>query len=334
MNFSRFSGHLLAGAVSAALLAGCNGGSQFGPPTGSAASAPATLGEAGAKHAGVSPDLLMMTYWVVINGHVYWWYYNIHGVWVHGVIYGAYHGSNLGGSSKNTKALDVSTTDDTVAVYSGKKLVTTLTGLNGVASGVGTDSRGTTFAAVNVASEAVVEEFAQGATTPTAAYSDQNLTSVENLAIDKMNRVYLEGQSRSGGIEVDELVGSGSFQPLAQAGALGATPGGLAVQTSGKTTYLYINDLGNASDPANIARYEFTGKSLVKQGSFEYTGINGAIAVDPKGKDTTHVYAVNNVPAGSQYSVSGVEYAFPSGQVVSQSPAQTSSQESQGIWVP
>lgn len=343
---TRFSHHALTGALCAALLAGCSAGSQFAPTVGSAESQSAGFQQAALQsvapmHApktgnghGVSPDLIMMTYWYLINGKVYWWYYNIHGVWVHGEISGIYQGSNLGGSGTQTKALDVAMTNSTVGVYSGKKLVTTLTGLNGVAAGVGTDSRGNTFASVNASGEVAVEEFAKGATTPTATYSDQNLTSVDSLAIDKANHVYVEGQSQAGTIEVDEMVGSGRFESLAQSGSgsLGATSGGLAVQTSGKTTYVWINDRGNASEPANISRYEFTGKSLVRLSSFEYSGIDGAIAVDPAGKDTSDVYAVNNVPSGSQYSVSGIEYDS-SGQIVSQSPAQTASQESLGIWM-
>ena len=84
-----------------------------------------------------------------------------------------------------------------------------------------------------------------------------------------------------------------------------------------------------ARPPASRA---LTGKSLVEASSFQYSGIDGAIAVDPTGKDTNDVYAVNNVPSGSQYSVTGIEYDS-SGQIVSQSPAQTASQESLGIWM-
>lgn len=339
MNATRFSHHLIAGAVSAALLAGCSAGSQFAPPTGYGGTSPvdrlAAVQQASPTHKSgvVSPDLLMMTYWIIVNGHVYWWYYNIHHVWVHGEIYGTDGGSNAGGSATSNKALDVAESNDTIAVYSGKKLAATLTGLNGMASGVATDSHGDTFAAVNLSGEAAVEEFAQGSTTPTATYADQNLASVSALAIDKANRIYVEGQSQKGGIEVDEMSGSGSFEALAQPGTLGATAGGLAVQISKKTTYLWINDLGNAGEPANIARYEFDGKSLVKQGSFDYSGTNGAIAVDQSGKDTAHVLATNNVASGSSYSVSGIEYAFPAGNIVAQSPAQSASQESVGIWV-
>lgn len=327
---TRLSHNALAGALCAALLAGCSAGSQFAPPTGSAGpqSAPTTAG----RH-GISPDSFLITYYIIVNGHVYWWYLNTHGVWGHGEIGGAFQGSNLGGSETQTKALDVAMTNSAIGLYSNKKLVGTLTGLSGAAAGVGTDSHGNTFAAVNGTGGVAVEEFAKGATTPTGAYSDPNLTSVDSLAIDKANHVYVEGQSQAGTIEVDEMAGSGSFESLASgSGSLGATAGGLAVQTSGKSTYVWINDRGNASEAATISRYKFTGTSLVKLSSFQYSGINGAIAVDPTGKDTNDVYAVNNVPTGSQYSVSGIEYDA-NGQIASQTPAETTSAESLGIWI-
>jgi hypothetical protein len=337
---TRISHHALTGALCAALLAGCSAGSQFAPPTGSAGSQPAASQPVAPMHApksggdlGVSPGWVDVTGSVIVNGKLRYYYINNHNVWIWDTFSAkSTGGTTLGNSLAKASELNMATTGSAVVVYSGKKLVNTLTGLSAVATGVETDSRGNTFAAVNVSGAAAVEEFAVGSHTPTATYSDPNLASVASLGIDKANHVYVEGQSQSGAIEVDEMIGSGSFESLAQPGALGATSGGLAVQTSGNTTYLWINDLGNASDPANITRYAFTGKSLVKQGSFAYTGINGAIAVDPKGKDTSHVYAVNNVAAGSQYSVSGIEYAYPSGQIASQSSAQAASQESVGIW--
>jgi hypothetical protein len=349
---NRFSHQALTGALSAALLAGCSAGSQFAPPPGSAGSQPAAFQQAAVaaaapmhapksgRSAGVSPAWVMYTGCVMINGHCVYYYINIWGVWewIPTSIKRNSGGSTLGGSLAKAGEFDMATTGGTISIYSGKTLVTTLEGLKAAASGVATDSRGNTFAAVNVAGAATLDEFAAGSDTPTATYSDQNLKSVESLGIDKANNVYVEGQSQNGTIEVDEMIGSGGFESLAQSGTLGSTSGGLAVQTSGKTTYLWINDLGNASDPTNIARYELTGKSLVKQSSFDYAGVNGAIAVDPTGKDTSHVYAVNNVAvtngqAAPEYSVSGIEYAYPSGQIVSQSPAQTANQESLGIWV-
>jgi hypothetical protein len=340
---TRFSHHALTGALCAALLAGCSAGSQFAPPTGSAGSQPAAFQPVAPMHApksgrgdGVSPAWLMWTGAVLINGKLHYYWINprtYQWTWLPTTTKGS-GGSTLGGSLAHANELNMATTGSAVVVYSGQKLVNTLTGVNGAATGVETDSRGNTFVAANTTGAAAVEEFAAGGNTLTATYVDHYLQSVASLGIDKANHVYVEGTSVTGGIEVDEMFGS-SFKALAVPGSptMGATPGGLAVQSSGKTTYLWINDLGNASDPANITRYAFTGKSLVKQSSFQYAGINGAIAVDPKGKDTSHVYAVNNVAAGSQYSVSGIEYTYPSGQIASQSSAQTASQESVGISV-
>jgi hypothetical protein len=69
-------------------------------------------------------------------------------------------------------------------------------------------------------------------------------------------------------------------------------------------------------------------------GSFHYAGINGAIWADPAGKDTIHVFAANNVPYGSQFISSGIEYAMPSGSIVSQSPTSIGPDESVGIGGP
>jgi len=332
----RTAGGLAATVFAASLIAGCSAGSQFAPPTGSAFQpvAPAQADKGGRDH-GISPD------WVDYTGIAYngatgkWQYYyiNIWHVWEwipSMQIKGG--GSAGGGSLADLNDVEVATNDGDIDVISDNKLVGTLEGLPGAASAVETDSRGNTFAAVNLSSGPIVAEYAAGSNEPTGTYEDQNLQNVVGLGIDKANNVYVEGQSQYGSIEVDEMVGSGSFESLAKPGAVGVTAGGLAVQTSGKTTYVWIDDLGNASDPANIARYAFTGKSLVKQGSFEYSGIDRGIAVDPTGKNTTDVYAMNNVPTSSGYSVSGIEYAYPSGETVSQSPVATASQESVGIW--
>jgi hypothetical protein len=329
---NRFSYNALTGALFAAILAGCSAGSQFAPPAGSAGSMAAEASRGGI----VSPA------WVDWTGIAYnsatgtWQYYYINiwnqWKWIPAMKTKSGGGSTVGGSLANLAEVDVATTQGVIDIYSGKKIVNTLQGLSGVASAVETDSRGNTFAAANVSSGSVVEEYAAGSDEPTATYADENLQSVTGLGIDKANNVYVEGQSQDGSIEVDEMVGSGSFESLAKPGALGATAGGLAVQSSGKTTYVWIDDLGDGSDPANITRYEFAGESLVKQDSFEYSGIDRGIAVDPTGKNTSDVYAMNNVPTGSQYSVSGIEYEYPSGKIVAQSTANTASQESVGIW--
>jgi hypothetical protein len=344
MTNPRPSNHAITGALCAAILAGCSAGSQFAPPVGTGALSPDASHQGAVQplapmHAsqsgrGVSPDWVMWTGCTLHNGKLTWYFINRYGEWLWLKTGKAPdNGSTLGGSATASQQFDLATTAGTIEVYRKNKLEATLTGLGAVASGVATDSRGDTFAAVNLGSEAAVEEFASGATSPTATYADPNLESLSSLAVDKAGHVYVEGQSINGGIEVDEMIGSGNFRSLAAPGTLGATAGGLRMQSHGKTDYAWINDLGNASVPANIARYEFDGKTLVKQGSFGYSGSNGAIAVDPSGKNTTNVYAVNNVAQGSQYSVTVVEYDFPSGNVVSQSPALGASQPSSGLWV-
>lgn len=340
MNSPRLSNTALAGAVCAAILAGCSAGSQFTPPSGPTGSSATAFQQAAPMHVAdrghgrsVSPDWLDWTGCIIINGKCHYYYINIWNqwIWLTTTVKKSSGGSTLGGSLAKANEFDMATTTGTIAVYTGKTLLTTLTGLKASASGVATDTHGNTFAAVNTTGGVTIEEFASGSKTPTAAYADANLSSVASIGIDQADRLYVEGQSQKGNIEVDELAGSGSFVAVAQPGTIGATAGGLAVQTSNKVTYLWINDLGNASDPANIARYQFDGKSLTKLSSFEYAGTNGAIAVDPTGKDPSHVYAVNNVATGSEYSVSGIEYDY-SGNIVSQSSAQSASQQSIGIW--
>lgn len=337
-----FSNHLLAGAVGAALLAGCSGGSQFAPPTGYAGPQ-AAFQSVAPTHTksghGVSPA------WVDWTGISYnpatgkWQYYYINiwnqWLWIPSKTKGnGGGGSTLGGSLAKASQVDFAMTNGSIEVVSGKKVVSTLTGLQVPASALETDSRSNTFAAENISGTAAVAEFPAGSKTPTAEYADANLASINSLAIDKAGHVYVEGTSVNGGIEVDEMSAGGSFASLAPSGSsLGATPGGLAVQTSGTSTYVWINDAGNASDPANITRYAFDGKSLTKQSSFGYTGVNGEIAVDPTGKDTSHVYTMNNVSAGSEYSVSGIEYSYPSGAIAAQSSPQTQSAEMLAMWV-
>jgi hypothetical protein len=329
----RTSTTLAAAVFAAQLIAGCGAGSQFAPTAGFAGSQTTGLPQASqiSRNRIISPDWEMWT--GVVNGHYY--YVNTHGQWIWlktGYDQGKGNSATVGGSLASASEIDVAMTTGDINIVTNGKLTATLGGSIGIASAVETDPYGNTFATVNASGEAILEEYAAGSDVPTATYQDANLQSIAGVAIDKTGHVYVQGQSQYGNIEVDEMVGSGSFEPLAAPGALGATAGGLAVQTSAKATYVWINDLGNASAPANIARYALTGSSLVKDGSFEYSGINGGIAVDPTGKNTTDVYAVNNVSAGSQYSVTGIEYAFPSGKTVVQSSATTEGQESIGIW--
>jgi hypothetical protein len=207
--------------------------------------------------------------------------------------------------------------------------VGTLTGLSGNPIGIATDSKGDVWATNSPS--ATISEFAKGATTPSASYTDSNLTSASYLAIDKQDNLYVEGQAASG-IEIDELPAGGTtFTAISQPGQLGAAAGGEAVQQHGKDTYVWVNDQGAGSGTGTISRYLLKGAALTSTGSFGYSGINGAITVDPSGKDTEHVYAANNVPSGSEYNTSIVEYALSSGSVVSSSPTATSSYEAVGI---
>jgi hypothetical protein len=190
--------------------------------------------------------------------------------------------------------------------------IATMTGLNGNPVGMATDSRGDLW--VTNSPTTTISEFAKGTTTPIASYTDANLNSVNYLTVDKKNNVYVEGYSGSA-MEIDELTASGTFTAIAKPGQVGTTPGGLAVQEHTTATYMWINDQGSGSGTGRISRYLLKGGSLKSTGSFSYSGIDGAIAVDPSGKDTGDVYATDNVVSGSQYTGTTVEYAFPSGKV-------------------
>jgi hypothetical protein len=335
---TRFSHHALAGALCAAILAGCSAGSQFSPPSTGAQQASfqqaATMHVADAgRSLGVSPGYELPPNMIVVYPREICYYYvsRTTGHWtlMYCISMRSYS-TAMTGQLLNAKAIsEAELSNGTINVYTGNTLTNTLTGLSSGSTGLAMDTKGDTFA--TTAGSPTIDVFAAGSSTPTGSFTDANISSASYLAIDKANHLYVEGPSVNGGIEVDEMFGN-SFKPLAHPGTLGATPGGLAVQTSGKGTYVWINDQGNASDPANIARYALKGATLAKQGSFDYSGINGAIAVDPTGKDTTDVYAVNNVAAGSGYSATGIDYAFPTGAIKSQSAAQTASQIGTGIW--
>jgi hypothetical protein len=191
--------------------------------------------------------------------------------------------------------------------------IATMTGLSGNPVGLATDSHGDIW--VTNSPTTTISEFAKGTTTPKVSYTDSNLDSVNYLAIDKKNNVYVEGYSGSV-MEIDELTASGTFTTIAKPGQVGTTPGGLAVQEHTTATYVWINDQGSGSGTGRISRYLLKGGSLKSTGSFTYSGIDGAIAVDPSGKDTSDVYATKNVVSGSQYTGTTVEYAFPSGKVL------------------
>jgi len=216
---------------------------------------------------------------------------------------------------------------NSVAVFRGKKqvAVATLTGLTGQPIGLALDHLGNVWATNSPS--ATIGEFAKGATKPTATYTDSNLTSANYLAVDAAGDVYVEGRAADG-IEVDVLpVGGTTFTPISQPGKLGLTAGGLAIQSTGKTIYLWVNDQGASSSPAAISRYILKGSSLYLKGSFGYSGVNGAIWADPAGLRTSRVWAANNVAYGSGYMTSAIEYAMPGGKIITATtPTEMSSQ--------
>jgi len=217
----------------------------------------------------------------------------------------------------------------TVVVFKGTKQVATLTGLTGEPIGLAVDRVGNVWATDSPA--ATISEFAKGATKPTATYTDANLTSASYLAVDPAGGVYVEGQAADG-IEVDVLAaGSSTFAPISQPGKVGLTAGGLAVQSRGTTTYVWINDEGTASTTAAISRYVLKGSSLYLKGSFGYNGVNGAIWADPSGESGAHVWAVNNVPYGSGFNTSAIEYAMPGGKIIAATIPTTMSVQAVGV---
>jgi hypothetical protein len=216
-----------------------------------------------------------------------------------------------------------------VAVFRNRKHVATLNGLTGDPIGLAVDPLGNVWATNSPS--ATISEFAKGSNKPTATYTDTNLTSASYLSVDAAGDVYVEGQADYS-IEVDVLPAGGtSFTPIAQPGEVGFTAGGLAVQSSDRKTYVWINDQGSASSPATITRYLLKGSSLQSTGSFEYAGIIGAIWADPAGKNRSRVFADNNVVYGSEYASSAVEYAMPGGKIVNETSSSISSTEGVGI---
>ena len=180
---------------------------------------------------------------------------------------------------------------------------------------------------------ATISEYFPGATSPSKTYTDPNVRSLSYIAVDRRDDIYVEGQSTaSGGIEVDELQAGGTFKSIVASGPLGYTAGGLAVIVNdGKTGYLFVNDQGTPNGPPTITRWSLKGGKLTQAGSFNYSGIDTALSVDPSDRDTAHVWAANNVPSSSEFVTSGVEYAFASGGVVASTPTTTSSSAAFGI---
>jgi hypothetical protein len=201
-----------------------------------------------------------------------------------------------------------------VLAYAKGKLtqVSTLSGLSGSPLGMAADAHDNLW--VTNSPTTTISEFAKGATKPTASYTDPNLGSISYLAIDKNDNVYVEGSSGSA-MEIDELTASGTFTVIAKPGQVGSTPGGLAIAQHGKSTYLWVNDQGYGSGAGRISRYLLKGSSLKATGNFAYAGIDGAIAADPSG-NIERIFGVNNVPSGSQFDASIVEYDLRTGEAV------------------
>jgi hypothetical protein len=210
----------------------------------------------------------------------------------------------------------------TVAVYTKKtKQIGTLTGLTGIPLGITSDVRENVWV-TNYPSNSL-SAFAPGASTPTATYSDANLSSMSFVAADQNGNIYVSGQSATtGALEVDQLTpATGNFVPLSSIG--GAVAGGIAVQT--KTGLLWVCDEGNGSS-GTISSYSLSTFQRVTQ--FAYSGIDTGIAVPPSGPA---VYAINNVVAGSAFTVRGIEYDAKSGKVAASAPAFSSAQLTIGI---
>jgi hypothetical protein len=243
--------------------------------------------------------------WLKENGDIICWtaYYN----YPHGIT-----------GDKSGKTFYVGEGNDTVAVLRYAKgnwtQVATIGDLIGVPDGMATDSHRNLW--VTNTPTTTITEFAYGTNTPIATYTDGDLNSVNYLAIDTHDNVYVEGSAGSA-MEIDELTASATFTVIGKPGQVGTTPGGLAIQPHGKKkTYMWVNDQGSGSGSGTISRYLLKDGSLKSTGSFRYSGFDGAIAVDPSGKDTDEVYATNSaLMSGYQFNGTTVEYTFPSGQV-------------------
>jgi hypothetical protein len=211
----------------------------------------------------------------------------------------------------------VSASATQILEYSDKwKEVATLTGLTGVPIGIMLDSKGDVWATNSPSN--TISEFAKGSTTPTATYTDDNMSSISYIASDKANDVYVSGQGKSGNLEVDELQGS-RFAPIKT--ITGSVGGGIAV-ASGKT--IWVCDEGTGTK-GTISSYTIPGFKRREQ--FAYSGSDTGIAVTTSDKQ---VWAVNNVASGSQFHVRIVIYSAK-GKVLLSGPGSNSPEESVGI---
>jgi hypothetical protein len=212
----------------------------------------------------------------------------------------------------------VSASATQILEYSDKwKAVATLTGLTGVPIGIMLDSKGDVWATNSPSN--TISEYSKGSTTPTATYTDDNMSSISYIASDKANDVYVSGQGKSGNLEVDELSGS-TFAPIKT--ITGSVGGGIALETNGKT--LWVCDEGTGKK-GTISSYTIPGYKRREQ--FAYLGSDTGIAVTASGKQ---VWAINNVASGSTFNVDVVIYSAK-GKVISSSPGDNNSVESVGI---
>lgn len=318
---SGFSRSILLGITVALFVAGCGAsGSQFSPTAATMASGSSTNATK-MRHDDIKPTYLYMVgscfvYWVT-EGSSGYYLYEPPGC---DPAEGAYTG--VASENKEQKFLaGVSTASSNfIAVANSKgKQVGTLTGLTGDPVGIATDAKADVWA-TNYPSN-TISEFGPGAKTPTATFTDGNLSSLRYVAVDQDNNVYVSGQrAGSGNLEVDELQGS-AFTPIKTiTGAVGA---GIAI--SPKTKTLWVCDEGDGTS-GTISGYTIPGFKRRMQSVT--SGDDTGIAVSKSGKE---IYVIDNVADGSQFDVSVVVYNAKTGKVVSTAPSITTSAKAVGI---
>ena len=165
----------------------------------------------------------------------------------------------------------------------------------------------------------VLSEFPPHKTKPAATYTDANLTSLSYVAVDRFDNVYVEGQGTYGSRSMNSRLPAAASRRSVRRENLATPRAAVAFQKSKVGSYLWINDQGTSSASGSITQWLFQNGGLKKVGSFAYAGTNGAIWADPEGKDIKRVFATNNVASGSYFENKGVEYAMPSGDIVSES---------------
>lgn len=323
-NSSSLYRSIFVASIAALLFSGCSAnGSQFNPvaaPVNAVSSTDATK---------IQPDIeIDLTYSIVSGNCIVTYVYDKYthqymevlspvgcdagGPWPGGIVFQA--------SSAHWFIGQSSASGNVIAVENTKgKQLGTLTGLTGIPVGIASDSSANVWA-TNYPSN-TINEYNAGATTPTATYTDGNLSSLRYIAVDQSNNVYVSGQSAgSGGLEVDELQGS-AFTPIKTiSGSVGA---GIAI--SPKTQTLWVCDEGNGTS-GTISGYSLSG--FTRRMHFAYSGDDTGIAVAPSGRE---IYAVQNAAYGSEFNVRGVVYSAKTGKVLSTTPNLLASAPAVGI---